>query len=145
MAGGLARRTTRTAVIIAASVTSIVVINPAAFAKFAESSSGSGTTRAIQLATPTAPTAMPSSLLILTCTVSVSWSAPPSGQQYTIYRVVNGTPTAWQSNQTAAGTNVTDTFVLSGLFARDITYFIRSSLIAATTWIQDSSSTPVHC
>ena len=118
---------------------------PTAAAKFSATAVGSGRAKAIQLATPPAPTAVATSLIGLACTVNVSWPAPPAGRQYTIYRVVDGASVAFRTNQTTAGTNQLDAFVLPGLFARNISYFIRSSLITATQWTKDSLSTPVTC
>ncbi|MCU1392594.1 MAG: hypothetical protein JWM34_1022 [Ilumatobacteraceae bacterium] len=144
MPSGRARRGGQAATLVSSCLLVASVMAPPALAKYASTGSGSARDKAVTLTAP-APGATFVSLSILTCTITVTWPTPVTGQQYTVIRIMNSAQTAVKSNQTASGT-FSDTFLLPGLFARNIAYFIRTTTTAAgSVWTRDSSQTTVSC
>ena len=115
-------------------------------AKFSGAAAGSGRAQAVDVAVPTGPTATFAGLSGIggiLCTIHAVWTpAPPAGRQYTLYRVIGGSPTVLQSGITTAS-SYDDTFPLA-ILAGNPSYFLRSTL-TGTTWIRDSTATASHC
>ena len=133
-------------VVVVVCLLGVLVVSPPAMAKFSSAAAGSGKARAVLVATPSAPTAVfggISGLGGILCTINVSWTpAPPADRSYTLYRVINGSPTIVMAASTSA-TSYSDTFLIA-LLTGNPSYFLRSTLVG-TTWIKDSAATVSHC
>jgi hypothetical protein len=86
---------------------------PAVGARYSATASGPGTARAATEPPTPAPTVVSSSVQGVTCVVQLSWSGPPTGEQYAIQRI-NGATTTVVALGTVAGTT-TDSILVSAL------------------------------
>jgi len=124
----------------------VLIVSPPALAKFSSTASGSGRAKAVLVAAPAAPSATfggISGLGGILCTINVTWTpAPPAGRSYTLYRVVNGSPSIVMTASTSS-TSYSDTFLLA-LLTGNPSYFLRSTLVG-TTWFKDSAATTSSC